>query len=1376
MAAWLRIALCLFLAASVTSVASAARTSWSAYEDSQGPANPKPTGWEYGFVPNAPFFTTFNSHYISAGRDVWAHNGMGTIPYIFNSAAITFFPDNCATQASHMVLVPGDVPYQDVGILWRAPVAARYRVTSSFTGACGSGTVLVRIQGPSPGPFLLGPDYPLFGGTSIGTTHDLDFNQGAVMFWLANNAGDGRTNDLANMTARIVILASASGITAPATARVLRGASIGLAVSLEKAQPTDTVVSLSSADPSRVTVPATVTILAGEAGTTFNASGVASGGPVAITARLPGGMIGTSSAVTQVTVTSVPTISSINPTSGPAAGGTSVTISGSDFVGPASVNFGGTPATSVVVQSSTTMTATTPARAPGPVNVVVTNPDSQSATLVNGFTYVTLAPTITSINPTNGSTVGGTSVTITGTNFVSGATVKFDTTLASGVTVVSPTSVAATTPAHAPGIVSVTVTNSDGQSAIRNSAFTYSSTAPVVSFTATPSTITAGGSTTLSWETSNATSVTIDPGLGSQPLNGSTPVSPTVTTTYTLTATGPGGTTTASAQVTVNLPMPEVLIFTASPPTIRAGQSTTLVFSTQGAVSVTIDNGVAVSGTAGSVIVTPTQTTAYTLTATGANGSRSTSQVTVTVITSPVVAITDLPDGMLQTPGVGGATDLLSFTNVGGSPATISVTQSGSFFTIAPTSFTIEPGATQVVNITANGQPAGSYEGFITAAGSGIQGSVSIPVRLLVSAPPQGTVEPNPKSNRGDVTQPTGTLEFTNSGSGILQGILVSDVPWLIPQMGVVTIAPGQTVTVTFSIDRSKRPDAPSPVGAVTGNIALVYLDRPSSGATVAMIQALDDNAEKKRRVSQVIDLAALAPSTGPIPPLASGEVAFFLPGLANKANLVSDLILANTTPTSLTGMRLFFARSGAPTTSVPQALASIVPSGKVLLSDLVNGVFKRPEGEVGGVQVRAGNPARLNLAAVVTNPINAAGLFGGSVASQRSDRGIGFNEKTVLAGVRKDGGARTDLYVQEVAGQQGAVRTEFFGEDGTVRKTLTNAIGAFAILELTNEAPAGAVSASITNLGTSSRIIAQGLVLDEQSGDPTNLVDWNRRNGTAATESQIVPLAASGVAGGKKTRTDVWITNSGSTTATGTLSFYGDPSRKRAARRSTGAGSSGFGSTRIESMEASRAITVEAGRTRVLRDVLASEFARSTASGYLLYTPTPLSGTVAITSGTFKDSITAEPGASGGSGTSVPVMATSLGMKVGAIRQFSSLEDASPSSVATAAKVTYRTGFGLIETSGKTVTVKATLIYRPPVQDSDQATGVPISASKQYTLTPRGAIFVDQIGPMLGPNRPLNDLHDLVLAIVVLSGEGGVIPYTLATENGSGDTILRIE
>jgi PKD repeat protein len=112
-----------------------------------------------------------------------------------------------------------------------------------------------------------------------------------------------------------------------------------------------------------------------------------------------------------------PVVSSVSPASGPATGGTSVTLTGANFASGATVQFGSAPATNVVVVSATTITAAAPPNPAGPVAVTVTNPDAQSGTLASGFTYVSTAPTVSSITPATGPTAGGTAVTITGTNF-----------------------------------------------------------------------------------------------------------------------------------------------------------------------------------------------------------------------------------------------------------------------------------------------------------------------------------------------------------------------------------------------------------------------------------------------------------------------------------------------------------------------------------------------------------------------------------------------------------------------------------------------------------------------------------------------------------------------------------------------------------------------------------------------------------------------------------------------------------------------------------------------------------------------------------------------------------------------------------------------
>jgi hypothetical protein len=89
-----------------------------------------------------------------------------------------------------------------------------------------------------------------------------------------------------------------------------------------------------------------------------------------------------------------PTITAINPSLGPIAGGAGSTITGTNFVSGATVTFGGTAATVVTVVGSTSMTAAAPAHAAGTVDVAVTNPDGQIATLANGYTYSAAAPNL----------------------------------------------------------------------------------------------------------------------------------------------------------------------------------------------------------------------------------------------------------------------------------------------------------------------------------------------------------------------------------------------------------------------------------------------------------------------------------------------------------------------------------------------------------------------------------------------------------------------------------------------------------------------------------------------------------------------------------------------------------------------------------------------------------------------------------------------------------------------------------------------------------------------------------------------------------------------------------------------------------------------
>jgi len=167
-----------------------------------------------------------------------------------------------------------------------------------------------------------------------------------------------------------------------------------------------------------------------------------------------------------------PALTSITPTSGPTAGGYSVTLTGQYFrcgtlcPGGPTVRFGATPATNVVFNNNTTLTVTVPASAAGTVDVTETNSDGLSTVLAGGFTF-TPPPSISQISPTVGSVFGGTPITITGANFVSGATVTFGLNNAISAAFVNSTTLTAVAPPstnNAEGAVTVTVTNPSGQS------------------------------------------------------------------------------------------------------------------------------------------------------------------------------------------------------------------------------------------------------------------------------------------------------------------------------------------------------------------------------------------------------------------------------------------------------------------------------------------------------------------------------------------------------------------------------------------------------------------------------------------------------------------------------------------------------------------------------------------------------------------------------------------------------------------------------------------------------------------------------------------------------------------------------------------------
>jgi uncharacterized repeat protein (TIGR02543 family) len=90
-----------------------------------------------------------------------------------------------------------------------------------------------------------------------------------------------------------------------------------------------------------------------------------------------------------------PTATTIEPNTGSSTGGTSITITGTDFAAGATVTVGGAACTDVVVVSATSITCVTPAGTAGAKDVVVTNTNGGTVTSAAGFTYSKPLHTVT---------------------------------------------------------------------------------------------------------------------------------------------------------------------------------------------------------------------------------------------------------------------------------------------------------------------------------------------------------------------------------------------------------------------------------------------------------------------------------------------------------------------------------------------------------------------------------------------------------------------------------------------------------------------------------------------------------------------------------------------------------------------------------------------------------------------------------------------------------------------------------------------------------------------------------------------------------------------------------------------------------------------
>jgi hypothetical protein len=210
---------------------------------------------------------------------------------------------------------------------------------------------------------------------------------------------------------------------------------------------------------------------------------VTPGGPTtaAVVVTTVGGTVSAGTfTYTSTTSEPPPVVTAITPTKGPAAGGTVVTVTGTNLTG-GNLIFGSTPTTQVTYCFSTSCTGVSPPGS-GTVDVhVQTFWGTSTARSADRFTYQSATPpppppSVSGISPASGPAGGGTSVTVTGSN-LAGGRVAFGSAAATGVTCTS-SSCTATSPAGS-GTVDVTVTTTNGTSATGSAdRFTYQASTP----------------------------------------------------------------------------------------------------------------------------------------------------------------------------------------------------------------------------------------------------------------------------------------------------------------------------------------------------------------------------------------------------------------------------------------------------------------------------------------------------------------------------------------------------------------------------------------------------------------------------------------------------------------------------------------------------------------------------------------------------------------------------------------------------------------------------------------------------------------------------------------------------------------------------------
>ena len=717
------------------------------------------------------------------------------------------------------------------------------------------------------------------------------------------------------------------------------------------------------------------------------------------------------------------------------------------------------------------------------------------------------------------------------------------------------------------------------------------------------------------------------------------------------------------------------------------------------------------------------------------------------------VVVTTQPNGIIEIDGVPQSDDTFTLTNFGDAPTTITLSPYLDFFTTSPQTFTLAPGANQLVTVTAKpNQPAGIYYGGVSPQGDGVADGEFITISLLsVTRPAGGAIAEALTSRVEVVEQPgvpaAGTITFRNRGTVGLSGVLQSDVPWIVPPKYVIQIGPGETAAVTFTIDSAKRPQA---IGTLTGTLTLVYVGGDIAGASRVQPAADAVTTASGTSTTRVTVVTVTKPpvSPGTVPPLEAGEVAFAIPGIvaskAETSSVVSDLDILNAFGSrAIDDLRLYFT---TPSLNSVASLASLASNQTLSFANIVSNVYGSPAA-VGSLQMRTREWQDLLIASRLLRLSETNGTVAADLPVFRSDRVIRATQTLRLPGLRQSTAAKTTIFIEEMTGGATSAHVDFLDGSGSKLGQRDSQLNAFGFAQL-DDAPAGSVTALVRNSGSGGGLVAYARVSDQASGDAWSVIDWRSYFDFRAGSSLLIPFVQT-------------TSSSGET-----------PGRRRAISHATTAPTKTELTFFNGSATDSARVTMQYGGTE--KDLVIAPQATTTVDVAAMFgggTAGPMrisqdKGDVAVTTRISR------PATNGGTyGSAVPVVAALSGLRAGQARVFANIEDPSPATVSASTAGTFRASYGLLETSGSAVTIRVSVSL---------PTGrALVDIAKNITLSPNQFVTFDGVvKSIIGESRDTKygDFHNLQVRFDIVSGDGAVVPFFVITENATGDSVLRLE